>query len=179
MLLNNVRRIQEQYVDATAMRLIKAPNEFDVTVTTNIFDDIISQETAQMGGRLCMTPAANVGDSYGIFDPIHDSASDITGKQLANLRFMILVSKIMLEWLGEQHNDHEGLSAGKWIENAGTKILSAGLNPSNIARVTPTSEKGDTIANHIYRVWYLHEKYDLEKIVHRSLRTKFVNLLKC
>jgi isocitrate/isopropylmalate dehydrogenase len=79
------------------MRLVKSPHEFDVIVTTNMFRDILSDETAHMVGGLGMPPGANMGDDFGIFEPIHGSAPDIAGRQTANPISMISASKIMLD----------------------------------------------------------------------------------
>jgi len=91
----------ELYVDNASMQLIKRPHEFDVIVTTNMFGDILSDEAAQLGGGLGMAAGANVGDSYGLFEPIHGSAPKHAGKNDANPVSMILAAKMMLEWLGE------------------------------------------------------------------------------
>lgn len=93
---------EELYVDAASMHLIKRPHEFDVIVTTNMFGDILSDEAAQIGGGLGMAAGANVGDRYGLFEPIHGSAPKHAGKNIANPTSMILAAKMMLEWLGEE-----------------------------------------------------------------------------
>lgn len=91
----------ELYVDNASMQLIKRPQEFDVIVTTNMFGDILSDEAAQIGGGLGMAAGANVGDKYGLFEPIHGSAPKHAGKNDANPTSMILAAKMMLDWLGE------------------------------------------------------------------------------
>ena len=105
------------YVDNASMQLIKRPHEFDVIVITNMFGDILSDEAAQIGGGLGMAAGANVGDSYGLFEPIHGSAPKHAGKNIANPTSMILASKLMLDWLGES----EG---ARRIEEAVLKTLS-------------------------------------------------------
>ncbi|HIE15054.1 TPA: isocitrate/isopropylmalate dehydrogenase family protein, partial [Candidatus Bathyarchaeota archaeon] len=90
----------EQYVDATSMRLIKEPQNYDVIVTTNMFGDILSDEAAQLVGGLGMAPGANIGDDFAIFEPVHGSAPTRAGKHTANPCSMILASKMMFEWLG-------------------------------------------------------------------------------
>ena len=69
----------QMYVDACAMNLIRAPHEFDVIVTTNLFGDILSDESSQVVGGLGMAPAANLGDNFGLFEPVHGAAFDIAG----------------------------------------------------------------------------------------------------
>ena len=136
----------ELYVDAASMRLIKAPQEFDVLCTCNMFGDILSDEAAQLVGGLGMAPGANLGDNFGIFEPIHGSAPDIAGMQLANPISMILASKMMLDWLGKQHQDPECTAGGKAIENAVLKILSKRLTVPDLGGNVTTQRMGDAIA---------------------------------
>ena len=107
----------ELYVDAASMRLIKEPQVFDVFCTCNMFGDILSDEAAQQIGGLGMAPGANVGDNFGLFEPIHGSAPNRAGKHTANPISMILSAKMMLEWLGEKYGDKKCLQAGAGIEN--------------------------------------------------------------
>lgn len=88
-------------VDAAAMRLVRYPESFDVLVTTNLFGDILSDLTAGLVGGLGLTPSANLGDKYAIFESVHGSAPDIAGKGIANPTATILSAAMMLEYLGE------------------------------------------------------------------------------
>lgn len=108
---------EELYVDAASMHLIKRPHEFDVIVTPNMFGDILSDEAAQIGGGLGIAAGANIGDNYGLFEPIHGSVPAKAGKKVANPTSMILAAKLMLDWLGET----EG---AKRLEDAVIKTLS-------------------------------------------------------
>jgi len=110
-------KFEEMYVDACAMNLIRQPQEFDVIVTTNLFGDILSDESAQVVGGLGMAPAANIGDDFGLFEPVHGAAFDIAGKQIANPTSFILSIKMMLEWLGDKHNDQKCIDAGQKLES--------------------------------------------------------------
>jgi 3-isopropylmalate dehydrogenase len=91
----------DKYVDATAMFLITQPNMFNVIVTTNLFGDILSDEGAGLVGGLGLIPSANIGEKYGLFEPVHGSAPLIAGKGIANPSAMILSAVMMLEYLGE------------------------------------------------------------------------------
>jgi len=93
-------KFEEMYVDACAMNLIRQPQLFDVIVTTNLFGDILSDESAQVVGGLGMAPAANIGDKFGLFEPVHGAAFDIAGKNIANPTSFILSIKMMLDWIG-------------------------------------------------------------------------------
>jgi 3-isopropylmalate dehydrogenase len=91
-------RLEHQLVDACAMRLIRAPRDFDVIVTENLFGDILTDEAAMLSGSLGMLPSASLGaDGPGLYEPIHGSAPDIAGKGLANPLGAILSVAMMLE----------------------------------------------------------------------------------
>jgi isocitrate dehydrogenase (NAD+) len=89
----------EMIVDATCMKLVMTPEEFDVVVTTNLFGDILSDLCAGLVGGLGMAPGANIGENAAIFEAVHGSAPDIAGKNLANPTSVILASIQMLEYL--------------------------------------------------------------------------------
>ncbi|WP_456455128.1 isocitrate/isopropylmalate dehydrogenase family protein [Methanopyrus sp.] len=92
---------EEYYVDAAAMFMITEPERFNVIVTSNMFGDILSDEASALVGGLGLAPSGNVGDRYGLFEPVHGSAPDIAGKGIANPFATILSAAMMLEWLGE------------------------------------------------------------------------------
>src|ERR671931_655301 len=116
----------ELYVDACSMNLIRNPEEFDVIVTTNLFGDILSDEAAQVVGGLGMGPAANIGDQFALFEPVHGAAFDIAGKNAANPSSILLSAKMMLEWLGDRHGDRSAIMEGKRIEDAIVNALMKG-----------------------------------------------------
>ena len=89
----------EMIVDATCMKLVMTPEEFDVVVTTNLFGDILSDLCAGLVGGLGMAPGANIGEDAAIFEAVHGSAPDNAGKNLANPTSVILASIQMLEHL--------------------------------------------------------------------------------
>jgi 3-isopropylmalate dehydrogenase len=92
------------YVDATALRLVRAPWEFDVMVTENMFGDILSDLGAALMGGMGMAPSADIGDHQAVFQPCHGTAPDIAGRGVANPTAMILSAAMMLDWLGDQHS---------------------------------------------------------------------------
>ena len=91
---------EEMIVDATCMKLVMEPENFDVIVTTNLFGDILSDLCAGLVGGLGMAPGANIGENAAIFEAVHGSAPDIAGKNIANPTSVILASIQMLEYLG-------------------------------------------------------------------------------
>ncbi|MEW6610221.1 MAG: 3-isopropylmalate dehydrogenase [Patescibacteria group bacterium] len=86
------------YVDNAAMQLIKNPRQFDVVLTENMFGDILTDEAAQIAGSLGMLASASLGPRIGLFEPIHGSAPDIAGKDIANPIASILSGAMMLEF---------------------------------------------------------------------------------
>ena len=130
----------EMYVDACAMNLIRAPHEFDVIVTTNLFGDILSDESSQVVGGLGMAPAANLGDNFGLFEPVHGAAFDIAGKQTANPSSFILSTKMMLDWLGSKNNDSDCISAGKKLEDVVLDLIKSGITTKDIGGEKSTQE---------------------------------------
>ena len=141
----------EQYVDAAAMRLIKEPQNFDVLLTPNLFGDILSDEAAQLVGGLGMAPGANIGDDFALFEPIHGSAPNRAGKQTANPCSMILSSKMMFDWLGEQHNDQECFRAAQAIEDAVTETLRKGITIPDFGGNAKTIEMAEAMAKEIVK----------------------------
>lgn len=91
----------EMLVDTAAMNLILQPSKFDVIVTSNMFGDILSDEAAALNGGIGMSPSGNIGTTNAIFEPIHGSAPDIAGKNIANPYASILASEMLLRWLGK------------------------------------------------------------------------------
>lgn len=85
------------FIDNAAMQLIKDPKQFDVVLTANLFGDILTDEASQIAGSMGMLASASVGDGTGFFEPIHGSAHDIAGKDLANPLASILSVALMLE----------------------------------------------------------------------------------
>ncbi len=89
--------VEYQFVDATAMLLIKNPCRFDVVVTANLFGDILTDEASQIAGSMGMLASASIGDGTGVYEPIHGSAHDITGKGVANPLASILSAALLLD----------------------------------------------------------------------------------
>ncbi len=92
---------EDYYVDAMAMYLLTQPQNFDVIVSSNLFGDILSDESAGLVGGLGLAPSGNIGAHNGLFEPVHGSAPDIAGKHIANPCSMILSASMMLDYLGE------------------------------------------------------------------------------
>ena len=119
--------VEYQFVDATAMLLIKDPCRFDVVVTANLFGDILTDEASQIAGSMGMLASASIGDGTGVYEPIHGSAHDITGKGLANPLASILSAALLLDISFKMKAESEAIIA------AVDAVLKAGWRTRDIA----------------------------------------------
>ena len=133
-------KFEQMYVDACSMNLIRQPQEFDVIVTTNLFGDILSDQSSQVVGGLGMAPAANLGDKFGLFEPVHGAAFDIAGKQIANPTSFVLSIKMMLEWLGNKNNDQNSISASQKLEQTVLDLVKSGSTTKDVGGDKSTRE---------------------------------------
>ena len=131
---------EEMYVDACAMNLIRQPEKFDVVVTTNLFGDILSDESSQVVGGLGMAPAANLGDDFALFEPVHGAAFDIAGQNIANPSSFLLSIKMMLDWLGAKHNDQKCFEMATKLESTIFDLVKSGIKTKDIGGDKTTSE---------------------------------------
>lgn len=135
-----------QYVDNASMQLVLNPSQFDVILTGNLFGDILSDEASCITGSIGMLPSASLGDgSLGLYEPIHGSAPDIAGKNIANPIATVLSAAMMLRYSFNLDNE------AQTIEDAIDKVLEAGLRTGDIAkpneRPISCTEMGDAIAS--------------------------------
>src|SRR6478735_6067276 len=127
--------VEHQFVDATAMLLIKDPRRFDVVVTANLFGDILTDEASQIAGSMGMLASASIGDGTGVYEPIHGSAHDITGKGVANPLASILSAALLLDI-------SFGLKAeSDAIIQAVDQVLKAGFRTRDIADSKTAADK--------------------------------------
>ena len=139
----------QMYVAACSMNLIRQPQEFDVIVTTNLFGDILSDESSQVVGGLGMAPAANLGDNFGLFEPVHGAAFDIAGTNIANPTSFILSIKMMLEWLGNKNNDQNSSNAARILEDTVLNIVKSGAATKDIGGTMSTREFTKEVTNRL------------------------------
>ncbi|MCG8324496.1 MAG: 3-isopropylmalate dehydrogenase, partial [Thiotrichales bacterium] len=136
--------LEHMYVDNAAMQLVRNPNRFDVIVTTNLFGDILSDLASMLTGSIGLLPSAALNDSgCGMYEPIHGSAPDIAGKNIANPLATILSAAMLL-----RYSLHEDAHAGR-VENAVRQVLADGLRTADIhtagTRQVSTTEMGDAV----------------------------------
>ncbi len=120
--------LTHMYVDNAAMQLVRDPRQFDVIVTGNMFGDILSDEASMITGSIGMLPSASLrSDNFGMYEPIHGSAPDIAGKNIANPLAMILSVAMLLRHTFEL--EEEAVA----VETAVSKVLDTGLRTVDIA----------------------------------------------
>jgi 3-isopropylmalate dehydrogenase len=132
------------YIDNAAMQLVRNPKQFDVIVTGNMFGDILSDEASMLTGSIGMQPSASLNESKkGLYEPIHGSAPDIAGKNLANPLGTILSAAMLLRYSFDQE------AAAVKIETAVRKVLKDGLRTGDIYETgttkVGTKEMGDAV----------------------------------
>ncbi|EAT13555.1 3-isopropylmalate dehydrogenase [Bermanella marisrubri] len=136
--------LSHMYVDNAAMQLVRAPKQFDVMVTGNMFGDILSDAAAMLTGSIGMLPSASLNQSNkGMYEPCHGSAPDIAGKGLANPLATILSAAMMLRYSLEESK------AADEIEAAVSRVLDQGLRTADIMsegmQQVSTAEMGDAV----------------------------------
>ncbi|RZK90000.1 MAG: 3-isopropylmalate dehydrogenase [Pedobacter sp.] len=141
---------EHMFIDNAAMQLIKNPKKFDVVLTANLFGDILTDEASQIAGSMGMLASASVGDGVGFYEPIHGSAHDIAGKNLANPLASILSAALMLEI------SFGLLEEAKTLVNAVDKALKDGYrtgdiadNNTDTAKVLGTQEMGQLVLTYL------------------------------
>lgn len=146
---------QHMFIDNAAMQLVKDPKQFDVVLTANLFGDILTDEASQIAGSMGMLASASVGDGTGFFEPIHGSAHDIAGKNLANPLASILSVALMLE-ISFGLKDEAVV-----IISAIDQALKEGFRTSDIAdkttspdKVLGTKEMGELVLKYITQTTY-------------------------
>ena len=126
--------LSHMLVDNAAMQLVRAPRQFDVIVTGNMFGDILSDEASAVTGSIGMLPSASLDERHkGLYEPIHGSAPDIAGKGIANPLATILSAAMMLRFSLRQE------AFAQRIEHAVEAVLRAGLRTADLARAGETA----------------------------------------
>jgi 3-isopropylmalate dehydrogenase len=144
--------LSHQFIDSATMKLLTQPRDYDVILTGNLFGDILTDEASQIAGSMGLLASASVGNKVGLFEPIHGSAPDIAGKNLANPLATILSASLLLE-IGL------GLTKeAKIIEKAVAKVLKNGFRTKDLIlkgvdypadKILGTKEMGQKILDEI------------------------------
>jgi len=121
--------LDEMYVDNAAMQLVRDPKQFDVIVTQNMFGDILSDITAMITGSLGMLPSASVGEKYALYEPVHGTAPEIAGQNIANPIAMIASVAMLLEITCKHPSAAQSVKTG--IES----VLASGYRTAEVAKI--------------------------------------------
>jgi 3-isopropylmalate dehydrogenase len=140
--------LSHMYVDNAAMQLVREPKQFDVMVTSNLFGDILSDCAAMLTGSIGMLPSASLNkNNYGMYEPIHGSAPDIAGKDIANPLATIISVSMMLRYSLNQAPLADKINAAVNV------VLDQGYRTKDIAavgdKIVGTEEMGDLIVDAI------------------------------
>ena len=135
--------LSHMYVDNASMQLVRAPKQFDVIVTTNLFGDILSDTAAMLTGSIGMLPSASLDrNGKGLYEPVHGSAPDIAGKGIANPLATLLSLAMMLRYSLQQ------ATLAEQIETAVGNVLNQGFRTADIAdgaHIVSTADMGDAV----------------------------------
>ena len=128
----------EKFIDALGLDVLQHPQAYDVIVTTNIFGDILSDVASYLVGGLGLVPSANIGDRYSLFEPVHGSAPDIAGKNMANPIATLRSAAMLLEHLGDANGAVR-------VESAIRQVLASGIRTRDIGGSAGTREFGNAV----------------------------------
>ena len=128
----------DKYIDALSLDLLQHPENYSVVVTTNMFGDILSDVAAYLVGGLGLVPSANIGDRYALFEPVHGSAPDIAGRNIANPVAAVRSAAMLLDHLGDSHGSLQ-------IETAVWQVLGKGIRTRDLGGSAGTREFGEAL----------------------------------
>lgn len=137
--------VSYEFVDAVAMRLVQWPNSYDVLITENLFGDILTDEASVISGSMGLMPSASIGSDIGLFEPIHGSYPQATGRNIANPMATVLSAAMMFENFGL-------MEEGKSIREVVEKALSFGIVTEDLSdgeKSYSTKEVGDWLAENV------------------------------
>lgn len=132
----------DKFIDALSLDLLQNPKSYNVVVTTNMFGDILSDVAAYLVGGLGLLPSANIGDRYALFEPVHGSAPDIAGKNIANPIAAIRSAAMLLEYLGDAPGAQQ-------IDVSIRSIVARGICTRDLCGTAGTREFGDAVIEEI------------------------------
>lgn len=135
------------YVDAGVMMMVQDPGRFDVIVTENSFGDIVSELGAGITGGLGLAPSADLGRDHAVFQPCHGTVPDLVGRDVANPVGTILSAAMLLDWLGNRHDDERCASAAVAIRSAVSTTLAAGISTVDVGGKSGTRAVTDAVVS--------------------------------
>lgn len=142
-------KVNDFHVDAMASHLVKRISDFDIVVTENMFGDILSDLTGELVGGLGLSPAINANESQAMAQAVHGSAPDIIGLKIANPVGVMLSTVMLLEWLGNKHEDNDLITLGKNIEKAILNALEKGKTTPDLGGTESTDSFTTCVINYL------------------------------
>ena len=140
-------KFEEAMIDTISMKLVMAPQQYDVVVTTNQFGDILTDIGAGLVGGLGLAPGLCVGERQAMAQATHGSAPDIAGRGIANPYAMIASSQMLLAFLGRKHNEPKATAAAGYMQAAIDKVVTEAKHlTTDLGGKASTREMGDAIA---------------------------------
>jgi 3-isopropylmalate dehydrogenase len=135
----------QAFIDAFTMWLVRNPEWFDVVVTPNMFGDISTDLASVLQGGMGVAASANIGDSHGMFEPVHGSAPKYAGKNTTNPTAMINSVGLMLDWLGETRGDADCKALATLLDQAVATVLCGDVLTYDLGGDAGTDAVGDAI----------------------------------
>lgn len=139
-------QIDDFIVDAMMAHVVRAPDKFDVIVTTNMFGDILSDLTSELSGSLGLAGSLNAGEDYAMGQAAHGSAPDIAGQDIANPMSLILSAGMLLGWCAQRKKNPKLLEASKAIERTAEHVVREGLVTRDVGGHLGTQAAGEAFA---------------------------------
>lgn len=138
---------EEAMIDTISMKLVMAPQQYDVVVTTNQFGDILTDIGAGLVGGLGLAPGLCVGERQAMAQATHGSAPDIAGRGLANPYAMIMSGQMLMAWLGRKHNEPKAVAAAALIQKAVDQVIADGKTlTKDLGGTASTQQMGEAVA---------------------------------
>ena len=140
-------KFEEAMIDTISMKLVMAPQQYDVVVTTNQFGDILTDIGAGLVGGLGLAPGLCVGERQAMAQATHGSAPDIAGRGIANPYAMIASGQMLMAWLGRKHNEPKATAAAGYMQAAIDRVVTEAKHlTTDLGGKASTREMGDAIA---------------------------------
>lgn len=128
----------DRFIDALSLDVLQHPDRYSVVVTTNMFGDILSDVASYLVGGLGLVPSANIGDRYALFEPVHGSAPDIAGRNIANPIAAIRSAAMLLGHMGDT-------TGAEMVEQAVQDVLFTGIMTRDLGGSAGTKEFGEAV----------------------------------
>jgi len=138
--------VDDVIVDAMMAHVVRAPERYDVVVTTNMFGDILSDLTAELAGSLGLAASINAGTNYGMAQAAHGSAPDIAGQNIANPFSQVISASMLLAWYGQRKNKPAFIEASKALNDAVAQSIAAGEATRDVGGRLGTKETGQALS---------------------------------